>query len=216
MKPPLEAIQNNPPEFDITDFIGVFPNAVEPDFCDYLCQYVDQASQVAPRNFTHVKDKQICLDAFSPAEAKTLMGYVNSCLYFYCNELPYLTNFNYVSALCLLQKTEPEGGYHIFHGENLDWNMQHRTMAWMVYLNDVPEGGETEFLYQKRRFKPKAGTVMIWPGGYTHLHRGNPPLSTKYIATGWYQGSMGLSQVHTAGLTDPNSPNFVDKVNGPQ
>ena len=57
---------------------------------------------------------------------------------------------------------------------------------------------------------------MIWPGSYTHLHRGNPPFSTKYIATGWYQGSMGLSQVHTAGLSDPNSPNFTDKVNGPQ
>ena len=27
-------------------------------------------------------------------------------------------------------------------------------------------------------------------GSYTHLHRGNPPMSDKYIATGWYQGSL--------------------------
>tara|TARA_B100000131_G_scaffold294000_1_gene309748 strand:- start:80 stop:715 length:636 start_codon:yes stop_codon:yes gene_type:complete len=202
MKPPLEAIQNNPPEFDITDFIGVFPDAVEPDFCDYLCQYVDQASQVAPRNFTHVKDKQICLDAFSPGEAKGLMEYVNGCLFYYINEFSYLTNFSYISALVLLQKTEPTQGYHMFHGENINWNVSDRTLAWMVYLNDVEEGGETEWLYQQRKIKPTKGTVCIWPGSFTHLHRGNPPMSEKYIATGWYQGNIGLPQVHTAGIND--------------
>ena len=202
MKPPLEAIQNNPPEFDITDFIGVFPDAVEPDFCDYLCQYVDQASQVAPRNFTHVKDKQICLDAFSPGEAKGLMEYVTGCLFYYINEVSYLTNFSYISALVLLQKTEPTQGYHMFHGENINWNVSDRTLAWMVYLNDVEEGGETEWLYQQRKIKPTKGTVCIWPGSFTHLHRGNPPMSEKYIATGWYQGNIGLPQVHTAGIND--------------
>ena len=202
MKPPLEAVQNNPPEFDITDFIGVFPDAVEPTFCDYLCQYVDQASQVAPRNFTHVKDKQICLDAFSPGEAKGLMEYVNGCLFYYINEVSYLTNFSYISALVLLQKTEPTQGYHMFHGENINWNVSDRTLAWMVYLNDVEEGGETEWLYQQRKIKPEKGTVVIWPGSFTHLHRGNPPMSEKYIATGWYQGNIGLPQVHTAGIND--------------
>ena len=202
MKPPLEAVQGNPPEFDITDFIGVFPDAVEPTFCDYLCQYVDQASQVAPRNFTHVKDKQICLDAFSPGEAKGLMEYVNGCLFYYINEFSYLTNFSYISALVLLQKTEPTQGYHMFHGENINWNVSDRTLAWMVYLNDVEEGGETEWLYQQRKIKPEKGTVVIWPGSFTHLHRGNPPMSEKYIATGWYQGNIRLPQVHTAGIND--------------
>ena len=202
MKPPLEAVQGNPPEFDITDFIGVFPDAVEPTFCDYLCQYVDQASQVAPRNFTHVKDKQICLDAFSPGEAKGLMEYVNGCLFYYINEFSDLTNFSYISALVLLQKTEPTQGYHMFHGENINWNVSDRTLAWMVYLNDVEEGGETEWLYQQRKIKPEKGTVVIWPGSFTHLHRGNPPMSEKYIATGWYQGNIGLPQVHTAGIND--------------
>ena len=202
MQPPSEALTNELPEFDITDFIGVFPDAVEPTFCDYLCQYVEQASQVAPRNFTHVKDKQICLDAFSPGEAKGLMEYVNGCLFYYINEVSYLTNFSYISALVLLQKTEPTQGYHMFHGENINWNVSDRTLAWMVYLNDVEEGGETEWLYQQRKIKPEKGTVVIWPGSFTHLHRGNPPMSEKYIATGWYQGNIGLPQVHTAGIND--------------
>ena len=44
----------------------------------------------------------------------------------------------------------------------------------MVYLNDVTEGGETEFLYQKCRFKPKKMWI-VWPAQFTHVHRGNPP-----------------------------------------
>ena len=57
-----------------------------------------------------------------------------------------------------------------------------------VYLNDVTEGGETEFLYQKCRFKPEKNTILIWPAQFTHVHRGNPPLSNdKYIITGWVE-----------------------------
>jgi len=61
-------------------------------------------------------------------------------------------------------------------------------MAFMVYLNDIKEGGETEFLYQKCRFKPKRNTLLLWPSGFTHTHRGNPPISgDKYIITGWIE-----------------------------
>ena len=54
-----------------------------------------------------------------------------------------------------------------------------------MYFNDINDSGETEFLYQKQKIKPKAGRVVIFPGSFTHLHRGNPPYQTKYIATGW-------------------------------
>ena len=190
-------------KMEFQDFIGIFDNALDPRFCDFLVDYMDKTEFVDfKRNFGHVKDKQICLDGFSPSECKQLMEFVNNCLFHYLNEYTYLGNFSYVSSLCLLQKTEPTQGYHLFHAENVNWNLSSRTMAWRVYLNDEEEGGETEFLYQKLKVKPKKGTVLIWPGGYTHLHRGNPPMSDKYIATGWYQGSIGLSQVNTAGIND--------------
>lgn len=87
-----------------------------------------------------------------------------------------------------LQKTEVGQGYHAWHNEAMDKLTSNRLFAWMVYLNDVEEGGETEFLYQHKRYKPKAGDVLLWPSGFTHTHRGNPPLSnTKYIMTGWLE-----------------------------
>jgi len=70
----------------------------------------------------------------------------------------------------------------------LGYNIYNRIMVSMLYLNDVEEGGETEFLFQSQRFKPKEGTFLIFPGTYTHMHRGNPPLSgEKYIVTSWIE-----------------------------
>ena len=103
---------------------------------------------------------------------------------------PVIKSGNYhdlhVSA-CKVQKTYPSGGYHNWHSEHCNqWNSRNTLLAWMVYLNDVDDGGETEFLYQSKRLSPKRNQFVIWPSGFTHLHRGNPPLSgVKYVVTGW-------------------------------
>jgi hypothetical protein len=77
---------------------------------------------------------------------------------------------------------------HNWHSENSNRHVQNRLLAYTLYLNDVDEGGETEFLYYHKRLKPKAGTLAIWPAGFAHTHRGNPPLSNeKYIITGWVE-----------------------------
>ena len=83
-----------------------------------------------------------------------------------------------------------KGGYHHFHSEIFPKDPQceqlHRVLLWMYYLNDVDEGGETEFYYQERKLKPKAGTLVIAPAGFTHTHKGHVPRSGhKYILTSW-------------------------------
>tara|TARA_B100000287_G_scaffold166500_1_gene157063 strand:+ start:7146 stop:7715 length:570 start_codon:yes stop_codon:yes gene_type:complete len=182
------------------DFIGIYNDAVDTSLCEWIVDYIKRSDQVFPRDYVHIKDKQIGFDAFSPGEARELMGHVDQCLVEYVHKYNYLTNFNFISSVTLLQHTETYGGYHAFHEENTNWDSSSRTMAWMVYLNDVIEGGETEFLYQSMKVRPRTGKVLIWPGGYTHIHRGNPPMSDKFIATGWYQGSMGLRQVNTGAV----------------
>ena len=61
-----------------------------------------------------------------------------------------------------------------------------RCMVFLFYLNDVEEGGETEFLYQDLKVKPKAGSLVVFPPYYTHAHRGNPVIKgNKYIINTW-------------------------------
>jgi hypothetical protein len=82
------------------------------------------------------------------------------------------------------------GGYPHWHSEvyPLDASCEplHRVLAFQFYLNDVAEGGETEFFYQERKVASKAGRMVIFPSGFTHTHRGNVPRSSdKYIITSW-------------------------------
>ena len=55
----------------------------------------------------------------------------------------------------------------------------------MIYLNDIDEGGETEFVDHTFKTNPKAGNLYIWPAGPTHLHKGVPCSIKKYFLTGW-------------------------------
>tara|TARA_R100000406_G_scaffold87424_1_gene72092 strand:- start:237 stop:845 length:609 start_codon:yes stop_codon:yes gene_type:complete len=87
-----------------------------------------------------------------------------------------------------VQKTKPSEGYHVWHTENMQKEVSNRIAVFGLFLNDVKEGGETEFLYQKLRVKPVKNTLIIWPANYTHFHRGNPPISNdKYLLTGWVE-----------------------------
>jgi len=89
---------------------------------------------------------------------------------------------------CLkIQKTLPTEGFHVWHIEHAKgYENEPRAFVFSIYLNDIEDGGETEFLNFSKRVKPKAGRIVIWPAGFPYVHRGNPPLSgEKYILTSW-------------------------------
>ena len=94
-------------------------------------------------------------------------------------------DFHY--TILKIQKTLPTEGYHVWHVEHgKGYSTEPRAFVFSIYLNDVEEGGETEFLHFSKRVKPKTGRIVIWPAGFPYLHRGNPPLSgEKYILTSW-------------------------------
>ena len=88
-----------------------------------------------------------------------------------------------------IQRYDVDNFYSRWHCENNGQKVfQNRVLAFMTYLNDVTDGGETEFLYQDVKFKPKKGKTLVWPAYYTHTHRGVPSSSdVKYIITGWVE-----------------------------
>jgi len=83
-----------------------------------------------------------------------------------------------------------QGGYPYWHCEQYPrmdgGEALHRAVLWTIYLNDGFDAGETEFLYQQRRIRPRTGSLLIAPAAFTHTHRGNRPEgSDKFIATSW-------------------------------
>lgn len=97
-----------------------------------------------------------------------------------------------LGTINLQRYTRKVGGYHHYHSEIYpsmyedDCLALHRVLLFMYYLNDVREGGETEFYYQQRKLQPTKGQLVFAPAGFTHTHKGHVPLSNdKYILTSW-------------------------------
>jgi len=105
--------------------------------------------------------------------------------------LPKLVQYLFRIGDINAQKYEAKsGGYPYWHsevypqkGEN---DALHRVLLFMFYLNDVNEGGSTDFHYQNKSIQPKAGSMVVAPAYFTHTHRGAVPISNdKYILTSW-------------------------------
>ena len=73
--------------------------------------------------------------------------------------------------------------------------MGQRTWTTMLYLNDVEEGGETQFPNINVKMKPKEGTLIAWnnlhidgTNNENTLHEALPPKSgKKYVVTKWWR-----------------------------
>lgn len=183
---------NNP------SFIGAW--FIEESICDQLIDFFKENNYfpVSPGTTSNGIDKSI-KDSYDKAispvsQDQRVCSYleeVSNVLDLYIQKYPtcnntesswkIVENFN-------VQWYPPNGGFKVFHFErNGSLKSIMRYLTFMTYLNDVDDGGETEFYYQNLKVKPQKGLTLIWPVEWTHTHRGIPsPTQEKIIATGWY------------------------------
>jgi len=188
-------------EYIIKDFVGVFKNAFTKEFCEDIIKYYESmvsAGHGQTRFQSHGDSKtlrddtQLFAGQVESIPLRKVTREFNELFwgkFFPVYEQEYASlkdSGKHANYSFKVQKTKKGGGYHIWHFESMNREVSNRFLTWILYLNDVHEGGETEFLYQSMRVKPEQGTLVIWPASFTHTHRGNPPLSNeKYIVTGW-------------------------------
>ena len=72
-------------------------------------------------------------------------------------------------------------------GEKFDWHIDYysdnRLCTFIYYLNDVEEGGSTEFRNDKV-IEAKEGRLVVFPSGWNYIHRGTTVLAgSKYVLT---------------------------------
>lgn len=183
------------------DFIGTYENILDFDLCDEIVSAFDYYHDMGA---VFCEDQQFDNSnagrfdwAIDLSELGAHIKLTNpqqkvneilkQCLDEYITVFGHLKPLPFYSINQKVQKTPAGGGYHVWHDENSAIQHSSRVAVWMFYLNDDFEGGETEFLYYKRRIKPSKGTLLIWPAGLTHCHRGGLVLSgMKYVITGWF------------------------------
>lgn len=189
------------------DFMGIYTDVYPEGYCEHIIHQFDKRieegagsnRQVSENALKHNKDDiQLFLserydffDKFSEHSSVDVFNRgLQSCFDDYTNKFSVLKQDNLISHGMKLQKTSPGGGYHIWHCEDGDVSMSTRVLVYLLYLNDLgeKEGGETEFLYQRKRIRPQKNTMIIWPANFAYAHRGNVVLgnTNKYIVTGWF------------------------------
>ena len=189
--------------FKIENFIGLYDNYISEDECDKAIKLFDQQKKFqktldrkAFENAMAVEKKDMQYFASSGnldvwwAELKSLVVNFDQAFKHYIQETGaegVYDNKEFHFTQLKLQKTLPTEGYHVWHIEHCKgFDNEPRAFVFSIYLNDVEEGGETEFLHFSKRVKPKTGRIVIWPAAFPYVHRGNSPLSgEKYILTSW-------------------------------
>tara|TARA_B100000902_G_C26982611_1_gene751020 strand:+ start:123 stop:716 length:594 start_codon:yes stop_codon:yes gene_type:complete len=193
----------------IDNFIGVFDNALCKEHCEELIKVYDDCEALNysvsrqslgkdkiaqennltfPSNREYIRD-EIFFNRIQP-HVHEFVEIAGSFYKEYAGEygiLDSLASHRFYDSI-KIQKTKPTEGYHVWHCEHAGRISSSRLLLVMCYLNDVEEGGETEFLYQSKRIESKQGRIVICPSGFTHTHRGNPPLKgNKYMINGWIE-----------------------------
>lgn len=133
-------------------------------------------------------------DIINEGLAKGYREYIKNLDNYYYN----LTNIKYNWGSDLgdtgyqLQKyNKNEGQYkwHVDTSDSLNYIKKHgiRKYAFIFYLNQVNEGGETGFFSDYiKNTKPEAGRLLIFPTTDQYIHCGIMPKSNdKYMVTGW-------------------------------
>ena len=128
-----------------------------------------------------LKEEKFCV-------VSTYIEYLKICYLDYLEQWGFLKSFLpgiHIGAFNI-QKYDEGDHFRRLHSERTSLNSLHRILAWMTYLNDVPESGETEFPMFGLKVKPETGKTLIWPAEWTHAHLGSVvKKGTKYIITGW-------------------------------
>jgi hypothetical protein len=192
----------------LKDTIGIIPNAFSDELCDKILKlyytgmlkdqlYDGLTGLGVNHSIKNSKDWQLIgcgLDGEAECVAeiqKTFIEHVGS----YCGSFPHqdkidrhymFSDDNYFEVYQVQRYKANEGHYNSWHCESGNFSMSKRIFAFLVYLNDVKEGGETEFLYANMKIQPKKGTLLVHPAGYPYFHKGNMPISDdKHILISW-------------------------------
>ena len=186
---------------NISNFIGVYDNYITKEECNKAIKlYEDQVkfnqtmnrittekSRVIEKQDTQYFANASTISFWYEQLKSMIVNYDLAWNHYIQNTGANWEGNNFHFTTLKIQKTLPTEGYHVWHIEHGNgFENMARSFVFSIYLNDIEEGGETEFLHFSKRVKPKTGRIVIWPAGFPYLHRGNPPLSgEKYILTSW-------------------------------
>lgn len=192
---------------DYDQFIGSYPDVYEEGFCEHLIKEFERLSTLGAssdriKSENHYPNTKNDIHIFVDVKRWPMEDFKGESVvdvFFrglqatfddYVKKYSPLHRIKMATRNMKLQKTGNQAGYHVWHFENTNMDTANRVLTYMLYLNTLPKEscGETEFLFQEKRINPVGNSMLLWPAGYTHVHRGNAVYgqTPKYVVTGWF------------------------------
>ena len=183
------------------DFVGIYDESVPVDLCEVFVENWEEAK----KNRTIMdlpKEKDInplirrdetafiyplSSTIYPKPPVEAYFKYLQECFNRYMHRYSIQFDGPIFNDVFKLHKVRKSEGFHVWHYERSAASSLDRVIVYMTYLEVPKKGGETEFLHQSLRIEPIVGRTLIWPAGFTHMHRGNPPLDgEKMYIDGWF------------------------------
>lgn len=180
---------------NLADYIMVVDDVLDEEHCKSLIEKFDKAEDLVVRDSSWDKDYK----SFKELNLTTHPEFSDDQAYFYEVAKRMLGFYQekcgidfFPSKIGLeevrMKRYDPDGkdqfGWHADVGDHAS---ARRFLVMFFYLNDVEEGGETEFSDRvideiNLTVKPKQGRMVMFPPMWMYPHRGCKPISNpKYI-----------------------------------
>lgn len=175
---------------ELNDLIQIYDNSVEEYVCDYLIDFFEKSVDLQVKvendkkpNFTELNLTENSKDN---EEITNIHNYFIQKTFEYRN-----IYYEFVDKRCFPEKHNFEqfrikryvpNSNELFdtHVDVADYESARRFLSFFWYLNDVRDGGETEFV--DLTIEPRKGRLVVFPPLWVFPHKGNEPISNpKYI-----------------------------------
>ena len=161
---------------------------VEDNVCDGLVNYFERSTDYKKSDknlssvFTYPHNKNLWLKAYDDALTQSIKEY---CIKYKIFNSSFGINQKLLSHFFPNSKDNK-----YFYGRNALTEAGNlicsRVLIYNTFLNDIEEGGEINFLWQKVKVKPKKGLTLLWPSEFTHAYTHLPaPKQNKYLISGF-------------------------------
>lgn len=177
---------------DLARYVQWFDGALEPAFCHQMIESFNQLLRFHLRNdrgamnalhssaWTELNVSKVADASFEILFREQVFKYLGLYNQRAALTLP-IPPRNRLENLRIKRYLVTEGDQFQPHFDALDYSCN-RYMVFLWYLNDVAEGGETEFCDLGLRVAARVGRLLMFPPYWMYQHAGLPPHSNdKYI-----------------------------------
>lgn len=160
------------------DYIYYYNDVIPPEVCDSIINKMESTPEYRNRDFPNTRKK--AQDNDSILLTPEVAGIINK--YFLKVHESYICDNKLVKhfgdILKYNHRLRPHYIYRFYKpGDSYDWHVDfppnfEQLISYVLYLNDDFEGGDTLFMNQRIRVKPRKGSIICYTSDLQNIHKG--------------------------------------------